>query len=336
MKNSIKAKNTFTAICLSKKINISILLLLFVFSLSVGVADWSWLKLIQLESQSSLLLIVSRLPRTLAIVLTGATLSVAGMVLQILLRNRFVEPSMVGATQSAILGLLLVVLWFPSASLIAKMSVAAVSALLGMAAFIFMLQQLPKIQLILIPVIGIIYSSIIDALTTFIAIETDTLQLLAVWTGGDFSSVLLGRYELLWLTAAFAIVSYVMADQLTIVGLGKKMATNLGIHYIYIHWAGLIIVSLITALVIVTIGNIPFIGLVVPNIISHLAGDRLRKNLPIVALAGANLVLVCDILSRLINFPYEVPVSTIFGILGTALFLSILFKISKVKENYSQ
>lgn len=306
-------------------LNLLLLIVLFMISLSVGVADWSWAKLFAMEEQSSQLLIVSRLPRTFAIVLTGATLSVAGMILQILLRNRFIEPSMVGATQSAVLGLLVMVLLFPAATLLAKMSVAAVFALLGMKVFVQLLRILPKSQLMLVPVIGIIYGGIIDAFATFIAFETDTLQLLVVWTSGDFSGVLIGRYELLWVTAILAIISYLMADQLTIAGLGKHMATSLGINYQHVQRAGLVLVSLITALVVVTVGHIPFIGLVVPNIISRLSGDRLRKNLPAVALMGANLVLACDILSRVINFPYEIPVSTLFGIFGTLLFLYLLF-----------
>lgn len=309
------------------------MLVLMVLSISVGVADWSWNQLFSTDNEEAIqLLFFSRLPRTLAIVLTGATLAVAGMILQILLRNRFIEPSMVGATQSAVLGLLFMVLFFPAASLAAKMSVAAVFALLGMMVFILLLRHLPKTQLMLVPVVGIIYGGIIEAFSTFIAFETDTMQLLVVWTSGDFSGVLLGRYELLWLTAALAAIAYFMADQLTIAGLGKNMAINLGINYVYVQWLGLVLVSMITALIVVTVGNIPFIGLVVPNIVSRLAGDRLRKNLLTVALMGANMVLACDILSRLINFPYEIPVATLFGIFGTILFLYLLFWQPKTRQ----
>ena len=88
----------------------------------------------------------------------------------------------------------------------------------------------------------------------------------------------------------------------------------------------LIVVAMITSVVVVTVGEIPFIGLVVPNIVSRLAGDQLRQNLPSVVLLGANLVLLCDILGRLIIAPYEIPISTVFGVLGTVIFLYLLFK----------
>ena len=88
------------------------------------------------------------------------------------------------------------------------------------------------------------------------------------------------------------------------------------------------IVALITSLVVVTGGGIPFIGLVVPNIVSRLVGDKLRQSLPAVALLGAVLVLACDIIGRLIRYPFEIPVATVFGVLGTVLFLVLLMKRS--------
>lgn len=271
-------------------------------------------------------LLVSRLPRTFAVILVGAILGVAGMVLQIVLKNRFIEPGMIGASQSAALGILLTSLLFPSAALLLKMSVATVSALIGMGIFTLLLQQLPPHQRLMVPLVGIVFGNIIEAMTTFLAYETDSLQTLSIWFSGDFSGILAGRYELLWLTAALAVVVYIMADRLSITGLGKNISTGLGINYRQMTWFALIVVAMITAVVVVTVGQIPFIGLVVPNIISRLAGDRLRQNLPSVVLLGANLVLICDIIGRVINAPYEVPISTIFGIVGTLIFLYLLFK----------
>ena len=257
--------------------------LLFVASLSVGVANFHWADLLSGSlNDSSQVLMISRLPRTFAIVLVGASMAVAGMIMQILLKNRFVEPSMVGASQSAALGLLLMALFAPSAALLVKMSVAAAAALAGM--------------------------------------------LLFVWQSGDFSGVLLGRYELLWATGALAAFAYVIADQLTIMGLGDSVAANLGLNRDAVLWAGLLIVSLIMSLVVVTVGSIPFIGLVVPNIASRLLGDKLRASLPAVALLGAALVLACDLIGRLIVFPFEIPVATVFGVVGTVLFLYLLMR----------
>lgn len=302
-------------------------IILFAASLSVGVAQFSWVQLFSGSlNDSTQLMLISRLPRTFALVLTGASMAVAGMIMQILLKNRFVEPSMVGASQSAALGLLLMALFFPSAALMAKMSIAAVAALGGMLLFMALTRKLPPTAQLLVPLVGIIFGGVIESVSTFIAYEFEMMQLLSVWQSGDFSGVLLGRYELLWATGALAVIAYLIADQLTIVGLGDTVAANLGLNRDTILWAGLIIVALITSLVVVTVGNVPFIGLVVPNIVSRLLGDKLRASLPAVALLGAALVLLCDIIGRVIVYPFEIPVSTVFGVLGTVLFLGILFR----------
>lgn len=306
-------------------VNYLLLPILIIISISIGAANFHWGSLFN-DSEVISLLLYSRLPRTIAIILTGATLAVAGMVLQIVLRNRFLEPNMVGATQSAALGVLLVSIYYPQAPQLTKMSCASVAALVGMTLFILLFRRLPAQRQIIIPLIGIIYGSIIEALVNFIGIETNTLQLLAVWFAGDFSAVLAGRYELLWLTGIMTIVIYVLADRLTIAGLGQNISISLGVNYVRMMWIALFTVAMITAIVVVTVGQIPFIGLVVPNIVSRLAGDRLRQNLPSVALLGANALLICDIIGRTIDPPYEVPVSMIFGIIGTIVFLYLLFK----------
>lgn len=309
-------------------ISAAVVALLFVVSLSVGVADFSWRHVFDWSDDMQLLM-VSRLPRTLAIVLTGASLGVAGMIMQILMRNRFVEPSMVGASQSAALGLLLMAVFFPAAALITKMSAAALAAVLGMLLFLALTRKLPPSAHLMIPLIGIVFGGVIESVAVFIAYEEDLMQLLAVWQQGEFSGVLLGRYELLWFAGILALLAYFIADQLTIIGLGETVAVNLGLNRTVILWAGLFIVALITSLVVVTVGNIPFIGLVVPNIVSRIMGDKLRTSLPSVALLGAALVLLCDIIGRAIRYPFEIPVSTIFGIAGTALFLYLLMKGQK-------
>lgn len=315
-------------------INIASLILmglLVLLSLSIGVADFSWSGILQsLLTQSansdSSLLLVSRIPRTIAIILTGIAMAVAGMIIQVVLKNRFVEPSMVGATQSAALGLLVVSLLFPASALIVKMGVATIAAVFGMMLFMLLIHRIPPTDFLMIPLIGIVFGGIIEAVTTFIAYKTESLQMLSVWQFGDFSGVLAGRYELLWLTGGLCVLAYIIADKLTIVGLGDNIALNLGISKRQVTWIGVGMVAMMSAVVVVTVGMIPFIGLVVPNIVSRLMGDKLRRSLPAVALLGASAVLLCDIIGRSIRYPFEVPVATIFGVVGTVLFLWLLLR----------
>ena len=305
--------------------------LLVLLSLSIGVADFSWSGIFHsiinhsANSDSSLLL-VSRIPRTIAIILTGIAMAVAGMIIQVVLKNRFVEPSMVGATQSAALGLLVVSLLFPASALLIKMGVATITAMFGMMLFMLLIHRIPPTDFLMIPLIGIVFGGIIEAVTTFIAYQTESLQMLSVWQFGDFSAVLAGRYELLWLTGGLCVLAYIIADKLTIVGLGDNIALNLGISKRQVTWLGVGMVAMMSAVVVVTVGMIPFIGLVVPNIVSRLMGDKLRRSLPAVALLGASAVLLCDIIGRSIRYPFEVPVATVFGVVGTVLFLWLLLR----------
>lgn len=301
-----------------------ILLILATLSLFVGVIDLSpWA--IFSDPESTWLLLVSRLPRTIAVILTGSSLAVSGLIMQMLVRNKFVEPATAGTGQSAALGIVLVTLFFPGASIMTKMLVSTVTALIGTAMFLTIIRRVPANQPLMIPLIGLVYGGVVGAAVTFVAYQYDLLQYLEVWLNGEFSGVLRGRYELLWLSGVLTIVAYFIADQFTILGMGRDMSLNLGLNYKYIMRLGLIIVSIVTALSVVTVGMIPFVGLVVPNLVSRMIGDNLRASLPWVAWFGAVMVMICDLIGRVIRFPYEIPVGTVFGVVGAVIFLWLLY-----------
>ncbi|WP_291730422.1 iron chelate uptake ABC transporter family permease subunit [Leisingera sp. F5] len=276
------------------------------------------------DPQALQLLAVSRIPRTAAVLLTGASMAVAGVIMQLLVRNKFVEPGTTGTNEAAMLGLLAVTLLTPAMPLFGKMLAASASALAGTALFILLARRIPPERPLLIPLAGLVYGGILMACASFIAIQTDLLQYLGIWMSGEFSGVLAGRYELLWLAGGLAMLSYFAADQFTIAGLGRNVSLNLGLRYGQVLGFGIVTVSLVSALVIVTVGMLPFIGLVVPNLVSRIMGDNLRASLPVVAGTGAGLLLLCDILGRLLRYPYEIPAGTVFGIFGAAVFLYML------------
>ncbi|APX68482.1 ABC transporter permease [Brucella sp. 458] len=301
---------------------------LAVISLFIGVSDVSLHTLFGKAStgRATEVLLISRIPRTLAIILAGMSMAVAGMIMQMLTRNRFVEPSTAGTVESASLGILLVILFAPETPVFGKMLVASVSALAGTALFLRILRSIPLRSVLVVPLVGIMLGGVINAITTFIAYRFDLLQSLNSWTTGDFSGVLRGRYELLWIAFALTVVAYVAADRFTVAGLGEDFTTNLGLNYRRVVTLGLVIVSMVSASVVVTVGMIPFLGLIVPNVVSMFIGDNMRRAVPWVALLGAGLVLACDIVGRLIRFPYEIPIGTMMGVVGSAIFLYLLLR----------
>ncbi|ACV10001.1 ABC transporter permease [Jonesia denitrificans] len=299
-------------------------LLLAVVSMFVGVSDVSLPRLAAGDQGAWEILWISRIPRTLSVILAGAALAIAGLIMQQMARNRFVEPSMVGTVESATLGILIVTVALPAAPIIAKMGVAAVFALIGTWIFLSIINRLPTRNTLLVPLVGIMLGGVIAAVTTFFAYRHDLLQTLNTWMIGDFSGVLRGRYELLWLVAAMTLAGYLAADRFTVAGMGADFTTNLGLNYRAIMRLGMTIVALITAVVVVTVGAIPFLGLVVPNLVSMIFGDNLRRAVPWTALFGAGIVLLCDIVGRTIRYPYEVPVSMVMGVVGATFFLGML------------
>ncbi|MET7244953.1 iron chelate uptake ABC transporter family permease subunit [Methylobacterium sp. EM32] len=292
------------------------LLALAAASLLVGVGD----------AGAPDILLASRVPRTLALVLAGAGMAVAGVIMQLVAQNRFVEPSTAGTAESATLGMLLVTLLAPDAPVVVKMLAATASALAGTILFLRVLRAMPLRDRLTVPLVGIMLGGVVGSASTFIAYRTDMLQFLGTWQAGDFSTVLRGRYELLWLAAILTLVAYGLADRITIAGLGRDAAINLGLDHRRAVAGAIAIVATITAVTIATVGAIPFLGLVVPNLVAMAAGDNLRRSLPLVAASGAGLLLLCDVLGRVVRYPYEIPVGTVMGVVGSALFLVLLLR----------
>ena len=307
---------------------IAVVVVLAVISLFIGVSDVSLGTLFGAgrTDRAAEVLLISRIPRTLAIILAGMSMAVSGMIMQMLTRNRFVEPSTAGTVESASLGILLVILFAPETPVIGKMLVASVTALAGTALFLRILRAIPLRSVLVVPLVGLMLGGVVSAITTFIAYRFDLLQSLNSWTTGDFSGVLRGRYELLWLAFFLTVIAYFAADRFTVAGLGEDFTTNLGLNYRRVVTLGLVIVSMVSASVIVTVGMIPFLGLIVPNVVSMFIGDNMRRAVPWVAVLGAGLVLTCDIVGRLVRFPYEIPIGTMMGVVGSIIFLYLLLR----------
>ncbi|OHR34161.1 iron ABC transporter permease [Corynebacterium sp. HMSC074C05] len=266
----------------------------------------------------------TRIPRTIALVLSGAAMAMCGLVMQLLTHNKFVEPTTTGTTEWAGLGLIFVMYFFPSASLLGRMSGAIIFAFIGTAVFFLFLRRVSLKSSLVVPIVGIMLGAVVSSISTFFALQTDMLQSLSVWFAGSFTDIYKGQYEFLWLVVIVVAIVFVFSDRLTVAGLGEDIATNVGLNYKRIVFLGTGLIAIATGLVTVVVGNLPFLGLVVPNIVSMFRGDDLRSNLPWVCLVGIAIVTVADIIGRVIIAPFEIPVSVILGILGAAIFVYLI------------
>ncbi len=295
------------------------LLLLSCFSIFVGAID---LATFQREGFTSLdLVVLSRLPRLLAILCTGIGMSVSGLIMQQLCMNKFVSPTTGATISSAQFGVLLSLVYFSGATLMQKTALAFLTSIIGTCIFVWMIQRIKFKDVMLVPLIGIMFGMVISGFTNFLAYRYNAMQSLSATLVGDFSLIIKGRYEVVFLVAPLVLLAFVYANHFNVVGMGEDFANNLGVHYNTVMVMGLSIAALITASIVVTVGTISYIGLIVPNIVSMFRGDKIRGSLLDVALFGALFVLVCDVIGRMIIFPYELPVDVVAGVIGSAVFL---------------
>jgi len=308
------------------KVLIPILLVLCILSLFIGVSDITPFDLLDLQSEETQVFLISRLPRLLAIILAGAGMSIAGLIMQQLSRNKFVSPTTAGTLDATRLGILVSMLLFANATMLEKMAVSFVFALAGSLLFMQILDRIKFKDAIFIPLVGLMFGNILSSVTTFFAYRANVIQNMSAWLQGDFSMIMKGRYELLYVSIPVLLLAYLYANRFTVAGMGEDFAKNLGLSYKRIVNIGLILVALITATVVLTVGMIPFLGLIIPNIVSIFKGDHLQKTLPHTALLGSIFLLICDILGRVLIYPYEISISLMVGIIGSAIFLYLLFR----------
>src|SRR5690554_2393431 len=301
-------------------------IVLSVISLFIGAKTLSVKDLLNGGETEVMVFMLSRIPRLISILITGMALSVSGLIMQQITRNKFVSPSTAATMDSAKFGILVSMIFLPGLPVMGKMGVAFIFALGGTFLFMFILKKVKVKNVIVIPLVGIMLGNLIDSVTTFISYRFDLIQNINAWLQGSFSMVTKGRYEIIYVAIPLGIIAYFFANKFTIAGMGEDFAKNLGLNYQLVVNIGLAIVSLISSAVLVTIGSIPFVGLIVPNSVSMTRGDNLKNSLGTTALLGAVFLLFSDILGRIIIYPYEISISLTVGVLGSIIFIYLIFK----------
>lgn len=301
---------------------IAVILLAFV-SMFTGVYD------IQGQEDGWDMFFITRVPRTMSLMLTGAAMAISGLVTQLITQNRMVEPTTTGTIEWAGLGLILVYVMFPAPSLVLRMTGAILFSFAGTMIFFLFLRKVKLRSSLIVPIVGMMLGAVVSAVSTFVGLVFSMTQSLETWFAGSFAQVQVGRYEYLWLIIIVNIVIFIYADRLTLAGLGQDVSTSLGLNYNRIVLIGTGLVSVSVGIVASVIGNLPFLGLIVPNIVSMYRGDDLKSNLPWVCMLGMIVITLCDILARTIIMPFEVPVSMILGTVGAVVFIIMLMKQRK-------
>lgn len=302
---------------------IIITIILSIASLFIGAYDVNWAEIFSGDFTDIFILVESRLPRLLAVLTTGMSLAVAGLIMQALTGNKFVSPTTAGVSSFSSLGVVIALLFTSNYAI--RVSLSFGITIIGSLMFIYLIQKIKYKDKVMIPLIGMMLGACISALTSYLTLKFDMSQAVSGWLQGSFTKILKGNYELLFLSIPAIFVAYLYTSKFTIVGMGDEFSVNLGVNPKLITFVGLVIVSLISASVVVTVGEIGFVGLIIPNVISLIKGDNLRKTIFDTILLGGAFLLGSDIIARIIIFPYEISVGVVVSIIGCIVFFGLLY-----------
>ena len=283
-----------------KRYLIILLGVLSVISVFIGASDVTLSSILNGDSQQLYILFISRIPRLLSVCVTGVGMGICGLIMQQLTRNKFVSPTTAATMDFAKLGMLIAMVFFAGASLVHKMVFAFICSLLGTFLFMGIMKQVKFRNSLFIPLIGMMLGNVVNSITSFIAYQFDLVQNISSWAQGDFTNIMKGNYELLYLSIPLVFIAFLYANKFTIAGMGEDFSANLGLNHKWVVNVGLTIIALITSVIIITVGSIPFIGLIVPNVVSMYLGDNLKRGLWHTALMGALFLLTVGVIGSII------------------------------------
>ena len=273
------------------------LVIMSIISLFVGVSQLSITDIFHLTKEQLNILLSSRIPRTVSILISGSTLALAGLIMQQMMQNKFVSPTTAGTMEWAKLGILISLVCFPQGHILLKLAFAVLCSLFGTFLFVKLIEMIRVKEVIFVPLLGIMLGGIVSSFTTFIALRTNAVQSIGNWLNGNFAIITSGRYEILYLSIPLLIITYIFANHFTIAGMGKDFSHNLGVNYEQI-----------------------------------VRIDHLKNALPHTMMLGACFVLFSDIIGRLIVYPFEINIGLTIGVFGTVIFLVLLMK---GRKNYA-
>ena len=308
----------------------------FFMSMMLGAADTSfkevWLSVASdVTTDTITMLREIRLPRVTAAVFVGAALGVSGAVMQGLTRNPLADPGLLGLTAGANAALALTLALIPSANYVALMIAcflgAAIGALLVIGIGMMKKNGFSPLRLVLA---GAAVSAFLYAVSEGIALRYKISKEASMWTAGGLIGTTWSQLQpIVPLIILSICIAFLLSRQLTLLSLNEELAIGLGQKITQIKFALMIVIILLAGASVALVGNLAFVGLMIPHIARVFVGTDYRYILPMSAVLGATFLLAADTLGRTLNAPFETPVAAIVSVLGLPFFLFIVRKGGK-------
>ncbi|WP_037283139.1 FecCD family ABC transporter permease [Saccharibacillus sacchari] len=317
--------------------SVILLLVVFVGAILVGAKSVSlsdiWLAVTSPSVSNDDISVIRelRLPREIGALLVGAALAVSGAIMQGLTRNPLADPGLLGITAGANAALAVVFAFLPAAGYFSVMVACFIGAAVGVM-FVFGIlalrgKTLSPLRMVLA---GAAVSALLTALAEAISLEFKISKSVSMWTSGGLIGTTWGQLMIITpIILVGILVAVLLSRQLTIMSLNESTAVGLGLNTGWIKLVLCIVVTLLAGAAVSLVGNLAFVGLMIPHLVRVFAGTDYRTVLPLSAIFGAMFMVGADTLGRMLNAPLETPVAAIVAVLGLPFFLFIVRKGGK-------
>lgn len=311
--------------------SVLVLIVCFIIAMMFGAEETTfsnlWLTLTSATKSDNILILREiRLPRELAAMLIGAALAVSGGIMQGITRNPLADPGLLGLTSGANMALALAFVFMPSLGYFGIMVACFVGAALG-AVLVIVLGSMRRGSLSPIRVVlaGAAVSAFMYAISDGISIFFKISKDVSMWTSGGLIGTTWGQIQAIApvILLGLVIVPF-LSNQINILSLSDEVATGLGQKLVLVKTILFLLVIVLTGASVALIGNMAFVGLMIPHIVRKMVGTDYRYIIPVSIFAGASFMLLAETLGRTINAPYETPVVAIASMLGLPFFLFVV------------
>lgn len=308
-----------------------LLVIICVFSLSAG-ENWLWPDQ-WLGSEARLFVWQLRLPRAIAGILVGASLAVAGAVMQSLFENPLAEPGLLGVANGAGVALVLCVMLGHGILPVWVMSLAAIAGALIVTFFLLTISRKRLLTNARMLLVGVAIGIVCSALMTWAIYFSSNLDLrqLMYWMMGGFGGVDWNQIWLAMLLLPVLLWLVFQGNALNLLSLGIVQAQQLGISLTTWRYGLVLAVGWIVGLSVALSGVIGFIGLVIPHILRLAGITDQRRLLPACAIGGASVLLLADVVSRMGLYAAELPVGVVTATLGAPVFIWLLIRVGQIR-----
>ncbi|GIP56294.1 MULTISPECIES: FecCD family ABC transporter permease [Paenibacillus] len=272
------------------------------------------------------IIIHSRLPRAVGALLIGAFLAISGALMQGMTRNYLASPSIMGVSDGSAFAITLCMVFMPDSNSMEMILYSFIGSALSIVIVFGLASLLPGgLSPVRMAILGTIIGTFLSSLSAAMAAYFQISQNISFWYNARLHQL---NPELIKLAIPFAVIGIVLAiwlsKSITVLSLGEEIALSLGQKTKLIKFATMLTVVILTGISVALAGKIGFVGLIVPHIVRFLTGVNYRWIIPCSGIVGALFLALCDVVSRFLNYPYEMPIGVVTSLLGVPFFLYLI------------